>query len=108
MHITTRLKNSRQIIGMIRPNELVTHNLIYPIFIREDGKVQEIPSLTGQRYYSLNDCNKPCEDALNLGIPAVMIFGILDKKDVEGSVALKKNSFHSQIFKKLKKEFSDE
>jgi porphobilinogen synthase len=108
MRLTTRLKKSEQMIRMVRPNELVSHNLIYPIFVREDGKKFEIPSLKKQRYYSLGDCENICKEAVDLGIPAVMIFGVVKKKDADGSVALQKNSFHPKIFRKLKKQFGDD
>jgi porphobilinogen synthase len=93
---------------MVRPMELSTSDLIYPIFIREDGKKFEIPSMKGQRYYSLKDCSKVCREVVGLGIPAVMIFGLLKKKDVDGSVALRKNGFHAKVFKELKKKLGDD
>lgn len=108
MRLTTRLKKSEQMIRMVRPSEVVAHNLIYPIFVREDGKKCEIPSLKKQRYYSLGDCRDVCKEAVDLGIPAVMIFGVVKKKDADGSVAVQKNSFHPKIFRKLKKEFGDD
>lgn len=95
-------------IRMVRPMELSTSDLIYPIFIREDGKRLEIPSMKGQRYYSLKDCSKVCSEVVDLGIPAVMIFGLLRKKDVDGSVALRKNGFHAKVFKELKKKLGDD
>jgi porphobilinogen synthase len=94
-------------IRLVKPFELTSSDLIYPIFIREDGKKFEIPSMTGQRYYSLEDCSKVCREIVDLGIPAVMIFGLLSKKNVDGSVALQKNCFHAKIFKELKKKLGD-
>ena len=108
MNWTTRLKRSKQMIRMVRPLELAPSDLIYPVFIREDGKTFEIPSLKGQRYYSLQDCSELCSEVIGLGIPAIMVFGLLKKKDIDGSVALQKNGFHTEIFKKLKKESSDD
>lgn len=108
MHLTTRLKKSEQMIRMVRPNEIVAHNLIYPIFVREDGEKFEIPSLKRQMYYSLGDCGDVCKEAIDLGIPAIMIFGIVKKKDADGTIAVQKNSFHPKIFKKLRKEFGDD
>lgn len=108
MDITTRMKRSKQMIRLVRPFELTSSDLIYPVFVREDGKKFEIPSMKGQRYYSLKDCSEVCSRVADLGMPAVMIFGLLKKKDVDGSVALQKNGFHTKIFKKLKKEFGDD
>ena len=108
MRVTTRIKKSRQILRMVRPFDLSTSDLIYPIFIREDGKTFEIPSMNGQRYYSLDDCVEVCGKVVELGIPAVMVFGVLKEKDADGSIALRKDAFHPKIFNKLKKEFGDE
>lgn len=108
MRLTTRIKRSKQMIRLVRPMELTPSDLIYPIFIREDGKRFEIPAMKGQRYYSLKDCGDVCREVVDLGIPAAMIFGLVKKKDADGSVALSKQGFHTKIFKKLKKEFGDD
>jgi len=108
MHLTTRIKKSKQMIRLVRPMEVSPSDLIYPIFVREDGKKFEIPSMKGEYYLSLQDAVKTCSKTMELGIPAVMIFGVLRRKDAEGSIALQKNSFHSKVFKRLKKEFGDD
>lgn len=108
MRLTTRLKKSAQMIRMVRPDEIVAHNLIYPIFVREDGKKFEIPSLKKQKYYSLEDCGDVCKEVVDLGIPAVMVFGVLKKKNADGTIALQRNSFTPKIFKKLKRGFSED
>ncbi|HVP93206.1 MAG TPA: porphobilinogen synthase [Acidobacteriota bacterium] len=108
MRLTTRIKKSKSMIRLVRPAELTSSDLIYPIFVREDGKKLQIPSMKGQNYLSLADATKVCKKAVDLGIPAVMIFGVLRKKDADGSIALKKNGFHAKIFKTLKKELGDD
>jgi porphobilinogen synthase len=107
MRLTTRIKKSKQMIRLVRPIELSASDLIYPIFIREDGKKFKIPSIKGEQYLSLADAVKTCEKTIECGIPAVMIFGVLKKKDADGSIALQKNSFHTRIFSELKSEFGD-
>ena len=108
MHLTTRLKKSKQMVRLVRPMELTPSDLIYPIFVREDGKKFEIPSMKGQKYDSIESAVKTCAKTVELGIPAVMVFGVLKKKDADGSIALRKNSFHGKVFRKLKKEFGDD
>jgi porphobilinogen synthase len=107
MQSTSRIKKSKSMIRLVRPFELSTSDLIYPIFVREDGKKFEISSMKGQEYLSLDDAVKTCEKTIDLGIPGVMIFGVVKTKDADASVALQKDSFHSQIFKRLKNEFGD-
>lgn len=108
MHLTTRLKKSTQMIRMVRPHELVAHNLIYPIFVREDEKKVEIPSLRKQRYYSLEECGDVCREVVDLGIPAIMVFGVLKHKSADGTIALQRNGFTPMIFKTLKSEFRED
>jgi porphobilinogen synthase len=95
-------------LRLVRPFELSTSDLIYPIFIREDGRRFEISSMKGQEYLSLNDAVSTCRKAIDFGIPAVMIFGVIKEKDADASVALGKDAFHTKIFKKLKTEFGDD
>jgi porphobilinogen synthase len=93
-------------IRLLRPIELTANNFIYPIFIREDGQNYEIPSMKGQSYLSLDKAVSVCSNAIDSGISAIMVFGVLDRRDTDASIALKKTGFHSKIFKRLKKEFS--
>jgi porphobilinogen synthase len=93
---------------MVRPVELTPTDLVYPIFVREDGKRFEIPSMKGQSYLSLEEAVKVCGEVVNSGIPAVMVFGVLREKDADGSIALRKDAFHPKIFGRLKREFGDE
>lgn len=108
MRITTRLKKSNSIIRLVRPFELSSNDFIHPIFVREDEKTFPIPSIKGQNYLSLNNVVQVCRKTVDAGVPAVMVFGVLENKDADGLVALKKNGFHSKIFKKLKDEFGDD
>lgn len=107
MRLTTRIKKSKQMLRLVRPVELTASDLIYPIFAKEDGRKFEIPSMKGQFYLSLDDAAKICGKTVQLGIPAVMIFGVLKQKDPDGTIALRKNGFHAKIFRRLKKDFGD-
>jgi len=95
-------------VRLVRPHELVPGDLIYPIFVREDGRRFGIPSMRGQSYLSLESAVKTCRQVVDLGVPAVMVFGVVKKKDTDASIALRKNGFHSQIFRRLKREFGDD
>lgn len=107
MSLTTRLKKSESMIRLVRPFELSPRDLIYPLFVREDGRIFDIPSMQGQKYLSLGKAVEVCNETVKFGIPAVMIFGVLKEKDADVSIALSKNGFHSKIFSRLKKEFGD-
>jgi porphobilinogen synthase len=106
MNLTTRIKKSKAMIRLVRPLELNPSNLIYPIFIREDEKTYEIPSMRGQSYLSLDGAVDVCHKAVELKVPAVMVFGVLKEKNDDGSVALT-NGFHTRVFRRLKKEVGE-
>jgi porphobilinogen synthase len=107
VNLTTRIKKSKAMIRLVRPIEVNASNLIYPIFIREDGKSFGIPSIRGQNYLSLDGAVDVCHKAVELGIPAVMIFGVLKEKNEDGSIALH-NDFHRRVFRRLKKELGED
>jgi porphobilinogen synthase len=102
-----RIKKSKQMLRLVRPTELSTSDLIYPVFVREDGRKFEISSMKGQDYLSLEDAVGVCGKASDLGIPAIMVFGVINAKDGDGTVALKNDAFHSRVFRKLKAEFGE-
>jgi delta-aminolevulinic acid dehydratase/porphobilinogen synthase len=52
MGLTARIKKSKPMIRLVRPMELTTSDLMYPIFVREDGKNFRIASMEGQYYLS--------------------------------------------------------
>jgi len=93
---------------MVRPIELTKDNLIYPIFIREDGMSNEIPSMKGQHYLSLEGSVDICRKTVELGVPAVMIFTILERRNDDGTVALEHDNFNLEVFRRLKKAVSDD
>jgi hypothetical protein len=95
-------------IRLVRSAELTPDDLIYPIFVREDGQSFEIPSIRGQKYLSLDDAVRKCHDTVELGVPSVLVFGVLKEKDADGSIALRKDGFHAKIFRTLKRELCDE
>jgi porphobilinogen synthase len=95
-------------IRMVRPMELTPKDLIYPIFVREDGRKFEIPSMKGQHYLSLEDAVQVCDRTVEAGIPATMVYGVLKEKDADGSIALRRDGFHARVFKTLKKEMGDD
>lgn len=107
MRLTTRIKKSKAMIRLVRPFELTPSDLVYAVFVREDGKSFEIPSMKGQRYLSLEGAAETCRKTVELGIPAVMVYGVLKEKDADGSIAFRENAFHPRVFRRLRKEVGD-
>ncbi|SLM49741.1 porphobilinogen synthase [Nitrospira japonica] len=84
-----RLRRLRQRDGlrrMVRETSLSPSNLIYPMFIVEgQGRREEIASMPGQFRCSIDLLIKEAGEIFGLGIPAVILFGIPDRKDERGS-----------------------
>ena len=79
MENTHRLKRTMNLIQLTREAQLSVSDLIYPMFIAESSRADE--ALPGLAYYSLETALHACEEACKLGIPGIMIFDIVDKKD---------------------------
>jgi porphobilinogen synthase len=67
---------------MIRETTLSVNDLILPLFAINGNDVQNpIPSMPGHFQLSINNLVNTAKNAYDLGIPAVILFGIPDKKD---------------------------
>jgi porphobilinogen synthase len=73
---------------MVRETEVNVRDLIYPLFVVEGrGVKKEIGSMEGNFQMSLDVVAEEAREVAGLGIPAVILFGIPDRKDAEGSGA---------------------
>ena len=78
---------------MVRENHLSPADLVYPLFVIPGTKVKhEIPSLPGNYHFSPDMAVAAAREAYDLGIPAVLVFGLPEYKDEEGSSAWDANS----------------
>jgi porphobilinogen synthase len=70
---------------MVRETILVPQNFVYPLFVRHGANIQaEIPSMPGQFQWSLDRLSAEVESIYEMGIPAVILFGIPEEKDPLG------------------------
>ncbi len=83
-----RLRSSEAIRVMIRENHLCPEDLVYPVFIiNGKEKAEPVSSMPGVYRLSVDRVVKEAGKVLELGIPAMLFFGIPDKKDSNGSAA---------------------
>lgn len=81
-----RLRGSEELRRMVRETQLSVDDLIYPMFVTfEDKGKTPILSMPGQFQLSIEQLVKEAQEAKSLGIPAVLLFGIPEKKDDVGS-----------------------
>jgi porphobilinogen synthase len=81
-----RLRQSEAFRRMIRETRLTVDDLILPLFVIQGRNVRNpIESMPGHFQLSVDQLTKTATDAKNLGIPAVMLFGLPDAKDPLGT-----------------------
>jgi porphobilinogen synthase len=81
-----RLRRTKVLREMVRETALSPKDLIYPLFVKPGKGVKDpIPSMPGQFQFSVDRIAQEAIEAWNLGVPAVILFGIPDKKDSVGS-----------------------
>ena len=83
-----RLRQNDGLRRMIRETSLSVNDFIMPLFAISGRNIKNpIPSMPGQYQLSLENLVATAEYACELGIPAVMLFGIPDQKDPVGTEA---------------------
>jgi len=81
-----RLRRTEAIRTMVRETEVTPSDLILPLFVVPDDRPRvEIPSMPGVYQDRVAEIVDQCSRAYDLGIPAVLLFGIPATKDETGS-----------------------
>ncbi len=81
-----RLRRTASIREMVRETTLSVKDLISPLFVEYgQGKRDPILSMPGQYRFSVDTIVTEAEELHSLGIPAVILFGLPEKKDATGS-----------------------
>jgi len=103
-----RLRKNETIRRMVRENVLTVDDFIYPLFIVEgEGVKEEIPSMPGQYRYSIDRVIEEVGEVKELGIPAVILFGIPAHKDELGSDSFSDEGIIQRALRAIKKEYPD-
>ncbi len=104
-----RLRKNEKFRGMIQETEISTRHLIYPMFVKEmDDKMVPIPSMPDIYQFSIEGLLKEIEDVVDLGIPAILLFGIPSKKDEVGSEAYSEKGIVQEATRRIKKLFGED
>jgi len=83
-----RLRRTETLRALVRENRVEVGDLVYPMFIVEGkGIKEEITSMPGIFRYSPDQLPLEIEEVARLKIPAVLLFGIPEHKDENGSSA---------------------
>ncbi len=98
-----RLRQHEALRRMVRETSLSPSDLIYPIFVAEGrDRRDEIASMPGQFRLSIDLLVKEAGEAAGLGIPAIILFGIPDRKDERGTSGFDPNGIVQRAIKAVK------
>jgi porphobilinogen synthase len=102
------LRRTEVLRGLVRENRLNASSLVYPLFVRPGSKVKdEIKSMPGNYRWSVDLLVEECKSAHDLGVPAVILFGIPESKDEVGSGAYDPNGIVQRAVRAVKRELPD-
>ncbi len=105
---TRRLRNSEKLRSLVRENAVRIDELIYPVFVVEGkNQINPIESMPGICQYSLDHLLEEIGRAVELGINAVLLFGIPLHKDEVGSSAYAEDGIIPRAIDLIKNEYPD-
>jgi porphobilinogen synthase len=88
LHRPRRLRRTEAIRSLVREARLSAESLIYPMFACPGAGVRkEVVSMPGIFQQSVDQIVEECREVAALGIPGVILFGLPEKKDEQGSEA---------------------
>lgn len=88
LHRPRRLRGHPRLRDLVREAHLAVDDLIYPLFVHHGRNLRrEIVSMPGQYQLSLDRLGDALAEVAELGIPAIILFGIPEHKDDRGSAA---------------------
>jgi len=99
-----RLRKTEVLRDMIRETELTAGDFIFPMFVVPGSGVRkEIGAMPGICQLSKDELVKEALEANDLGVPAVILFGIPEQKDDAGTEAYRADGVVQQAIEALKK-----
>jgi porphobilinogen synthase len=98
-----RLRKSEGIRRLVRETAVTVDDLVYPLFVRKGKELkQPIKSMTDCFHFSPDTIAKEAQEVAKLGIPAILLFGLPDKKDKLGSEAWAEDGAVQSAIKRIK------
>ncbi len=104
-----RLRRNEKLRGLVQETELSSQHLVYPLFVKEMQQESiPIPSMPDVYQFSIDGLLKEVEQVKKLSLPAILLFGIPEKKDAVGSGAYDENGIVQKAVREIKKRFGGE
>ncbi|MFQ5497272.1 MAG: porphobilinogen synthase [Nitrosopumilus sp.] len=103
-----RLRISEKMRELMQQTTLSPKDFICPVFVQEDLKTRvKVESMSEIERLPLNDINDEIGTISDLGIPAVMLFGIPAQKDESGSSAFDDNGIVQKAISQIRENYGD-
>ena len=103
VHRMRRLRRNETIRKMVRECSVGVENLIYPLFaVHGHGVRNEIKSIQGNYHFSIDTIVSEAKEVAALGIPAVLLFGVPEKKDPLASEAYADDGIVQRAVREIK------
>lgn len=103
-----RLRTSNKMRELVQETTLSPKDFICPVFVQEDLKERvKIESMTEIERLPLSEVNDEVGKIIDLGIPAIMLFGIPTQKDETGSSAFDDNGIVQRAISQIREKFGD-
>jgi len=100
-----RLRRQATLRKMVQETHLRREDFIYPMFVAPgQGVRQAVDAMPGVCRLSVDQLLKEAREVADLGLPAVLLFGLPQKKDETGSEAASPKGAVQQAVRRLKKE----
>jgi len=100
-----RLRRTGALRSLVRETRLDPADFVYPLFVGPESRAnEELPAL-GR--FSVDDLSREAEELLSLGLSAVILFGIPEDKDEEGSGAYTADGIVQRALRSLRERYPD-
>jgi porphobilinogen synthase len=99
-----RLREHDVLRQMVQETRLAPQDFIYPLFVTPGrGVRKEISSMPGNYHLSVDQVEEEVREVAELGIPAVLLFGLPERKDAVGREAYSPSGVIQQASQAIKK-----
>jgi porphobilinogen synthase len=103
-----RLRQNEQLRSMVRETRLSPASLVYPLFVCPgEGVRKEVRSMPGVCNLSVDEAVKEAKHTHSLGVPAIILFGLPEKKDEVATGAWAEDGIVQQAAREIKREVRD-
>ncbi len=103
-----RLRRTAGLRRLVRETRLGPESLVYPLFVRAGRNVrEEVPALPGVFRHSPDELVRDVDEARRLGVRAVLLFGLPERKDERGTEASDPRGAVQQAVRALKEVLPD-